>query len=449
VPLTQHPALASHRRAGVNLDIISALDDPNLFQPFFAGDSWATWRVVLKAAFHIPMHRGERALFRGVADRDPPTQRVRELWAIVGRRGGKDSIASLIAAHAAIFCDHTPYLRAGERAAVLCIGCDRPQARIVLNYIRAYFAHVPMFAALVERETAEGLELNGVEIIVGTNSFRTVRGRSIACVVLDECAFYRSDESVNPDTEVYAALLPGLATIPDALLIGISSPYRRSGLLYDRWRESYGKDDQDILVVKGPSRTFNPTLPQRIVDQALERDPEAAAAEYLAEWRSDLQDWIDRTVIDRAVVPGRVELPPAPRQSYFGFCDPSGGSSDSMTLAIAHREADRGILDCAREVRPPFSPEAVTAEFAALLKTYGLRSVTGDKYAGEWPRERFREHGITYEPSEKTKSILYQEALPLFNSDRVELLDNARLISQFASLERRTARGGRDSVDHQ
>ena len=38
--------------------------------------------------------------------------------------------------------------------------------------------------------------------------------------------------------------------------------------------------------------------------------------------------------------------------------------------------------------------------------------------------------------------------LPLINSRRIELLDDARLVDQLCALERRTARGGRDSIDH-
>jgi hypothetical protein len=109
---------------------------------------------------------------------------------------------------------------------------------------------------------------------------------------------------------------------------------------------------------------------------------------------------------------------------------------------------DAAVLDAVRECRPPFSPEAVTAEFAVLLKTYSVREVVGDRYAGEWPAERFREHGITYKPSERTKSDIYRDTLPLLNSGRIELLDIPRLTSQLCSLERRTARGGRDSIDH-
>jgi hypothetical protein len=107
------------------IDIVQALDDPNLFGPWFSGPSWSTWKAVLKGAFCIPMDEGERKLFRAVAERDPPKKRVRELWAIVGGRGGKDSIASAIACYAAGFIDYRKVLRPGERASVLCLAVDK------------------------------------------------------------------------------------------------------------------------------------------------------------------------------------------------------------------------------------------------------------------------------------------------------------------------------------
>jgi hypothetical protein len=87
--------------------------------------------------------------------------------------------------------------------------------------------------------------------------------------------------------------------------------------------------------------------------------------------------------------------------------DPSGGSNDAMTLAIAHKEGNTVILDMVRERRPPFSPEAVVEEFANELKNYRITTVAGDRYAGEWPRERFRLHGVNYEVADKSKSELY------------------------------------------
>jgi hypothetical protein len=133
---------------------------------------------------------------------------------------------------------------------------------------------------------------------------------------------------------------------------------------------------------------------------------------------------------------------------YIAFVDPSGGANDSMTLGIAHSEGDTAILDAVRETRPPFSPNAVVDDFVALLKAYHLSEVTGDRWGGEFVREQFERRGITYRVSEKSNSDLYREALPLLNSRRVELLDIPRLHAQLGALERRTARGGRDSIDH-
>jgi len=59
-------------------------------------------------------------------------------------------------------------------------------------------------------------------------------------------------------------------------------------------------------------------------------------------------------------------------------------------------QGDVAVLDALREARPPFSPEAVVTDFAAALKAYGVHQVVGDRYAGEWPRERFQMAGITY-----------------------------------------------------
>ena len=121
---------------------------------------------------------------------------------------------------------------------------------------------------------------------------------------------------------------------------------------------------------------------------------------------------------------------------------------DSFALAIAHQEADGVlVLDCVREKRAPFSPDAVVKEFAAVLKEYGCMRVVGDRFGGGWPADAFLKAGVLYEVSERTKSDIYGAALPLLNSGRVALLDEPRLRSQLLGLERRTSRGGRDSID--
>jgi hypothetical protein len=111
-------------------------------------------------------------------------------------------------------------------------------------------------------------------------------------------------------------------------------------------------------------------------------------------------------------------------------------------------QGTRVIVDAIRERRAPFSPDDVVKEFADTLRSYGIARIVGDRYAAEWPRERFKVHGIEYRVADKTKSDLYLSLLPLLNSNRIELLDHPRLLNQLTGLERRTSRAGKDSIDH-
>jgi hypothetical protein len=369
----------------------------------------------------------------------------------VGRRGGKSRAIAVLIVFIAVFIDHSAVLVVGERPVVLCLAPSQKQAGVVLGYVVGILESVPMLAKLVASSTTDILALsNGLEIEVRSASFRNVRGVTAVAVVGDEAAFFYSEDSgsSNPDTAILDALRPALATT-NGLLAVISSPHARRGAVYETYARHYGeKGDPRILVAQGASRDFNPSLPQKVVDRAMERDASAASAEYLGLFRSDLERFVTREAIDACVSAGVIVRAPLTSVRYFGFVDPSGGSNDSMTMAICHREGQTIILDCIGERKAPFSPDSVVKEFAETFKAYRVAKITGDRYAGEWPREAFRKHGVTYDPAEMNRSELYLAFLPVLNSGRLDLLDNPRVVNQFVGLERRTARSGKDSVDH-
>jgi hypothetical protein len=437
-------------------ELITSFDEfvglDELLGPDFAAASWSNWKLTIRAALGEYLDPNEQARFRELAGRDRPPHRVRELWLAIGRRGGKDSIASAIASYLATCSNFQNYLRRGERAVILCLAVNREQAAIVFSYIRANFAEVPLLADMVERIGDSVIELsNGIDIQVATANFRGIRGKTIACAIFDEVAYWFSDDTyVNPDKEIYSAILPAMTTLRQAgaLLIGISTVYKRSGLLFDKWHRYHGTDDPDVLVIRQPAAIYNPNLDNdpllkaEITRERIE-DPERAAAEWDSIWRSDLADFVDRQAVEACVAKDRFELLPQPTIHYRAFIDTSGSGADSYTLAIGHRDrqTNKSILDLVREIRPPFSPEKVTQEFVSILRTFHIGEVTGDAYGGEWPRDAFRRRGIHYMISEKVKSQIYVEFLPLINSGRVELLDHQRLIHQLTRLERRTGRG--------
>jgi hypothetical protein len=132
------------------IDIVTAMNDPAPFQPWFRGETWDGWRAVFKAAYALPMTVAEIEFFRSIADRDPPQRQVKELWCVVGK---------------------------------------------------------------------------------------------------------------------IASPLP----LPGSMVIGISSPYRKKGLLYNKFKQHFGKDG-DILVIRAATRHLNATIDQTIIDEAPEED---------------------------------------------------------------------------------------------------------------------------------------------------------------------------------
>jgi hypothetical protein len=432
------------------MNILRALDDEKVFAPFFRGESWAAWRVFLAALFALPLSPEQLELYQRHTGRSsPPAQPSHEAWLVCGRRSGKSFVLAAIAVFLAAFRDWRPHLGPGERGTIMVIAADRRQARVILRYVTGLLRSVPMLAQLIESETQERVDLrNRVTIEVHTASFRSTRGYALIAGLLDELAFWPGDDSAEPDYEVLSALRPGMATIPGAMLLCASSPYARKGALFDAHRKHFAKNGDSVLVWHAPTRAMNPTVPQRVIDEAMERDSASAAAEYGAEFRSDIESFVSRDAIEACVAVGVRERAPVPEVYYTAFVDPSGGSADSFTLAIGHRQESIAVVDAIREIRPPFSPESVVVEFVALLKRYRVSTVTGDRYAGEWPREQFRKLEVRYELSARPKSDLYRDFLPLINSQQVELLDLPRSVAQLCSLERRTARGGRDSIDH-
>ena len=388
----------------------------------------------------------------------PPKGPVREVWAQVGRGGGKTRVAAGALVYGAI--RPHPTLAPGERGKAFLLAQNRETARQAFNYCLGILNADPKLRALIVNTTKTKIELkNNVDIQIAASSYKHVRGFSIVAAVADEASFWWVDsDNANSDIEVLNALRPGLARVPNSTLWVISSPYSRQGALYEASRKYYGNNESDsVLYWKASTKIMNPMFSVPEIDRAFAEDSVRARSEYDAEFRAEGETYISAEALDAVIVPDLMVIPPSSFK-YRAFVDPAGGSgADSATLAIAHAEqrtSSEGqnsiafVLDIALERRPPFSPSDALRDFAKVLKEYKISQVTGDRFAGDFPREVFSKNGIRYKTSDYTKSDLYRELLPLITSGRVELLDKARLRNQILNLERRVSRSGKDSIDH-
>lgn len=459
-------------------DMVAMMDAAGL-----TGESWAPWRTLWSAIAGRPLTDEQMTLFMRATGRTrvPDANGLREAWVIAGRRSGKSRAgAALFALWSAIRCQWSDVLAPGEVATIPLVASDRGQARSALNYIKGLLAlpALKQYAGAALRDSIT--TTTGARIVVTTASWTATRGYTSPACVLDEVAFFPVDEAgADCDTTILDALRPSMATIADSLLFACSTPYAPRGELFKAHERAFGRDDcADTLVWVLPTLEMNLTVDPRVVARAYEADPVAAASEFGATFRRDVQALLDAEAVRAVTILGRRELPFDYTNRYVGFVDPAGGSGgDSFTMAIAHREM-RGaddllgeahrtrmersglvppprpertgvaILDLVREIRPPFSPDQAVRELRDTLASYNVNVVVGDRFGGSWPAERFNRAGLKYQPSTRTKSVIYSELLPLINSGRVELLDLPRLAQQLTGLERRTARSGADSIDH-
>jgi hypothetical protein len=438
------------RKAGAVMNIIEFTDDVLRLSLSPAQ------RTLLKAFYGLPLELIEETIFLECVERPYEAGReYSELTAICGARSGKDSrLATSIVLYEIFNRDHSSYLHPGEKGVALVVAQDFRGGSIAFNYLKAAIEGADSLASQVVETRKTEIEFdNDLMLSVYPCTYRAARGTTIVVAVADELAFWRSEDgAANPDREILRSIARGTASVPNAKLLKLSTPFSKSGVLHDDYLKR--QDLTDTLVWKAPTWMMNPNISQRFLDRERQKDPVAFEREYGANFSDDIAGFVQREAVTACVVPGRFELPYDRRFQYTAFADPSGGSQDSFGMAIGHihrrdgGNSNRFVLDLIREAKPPFSPEAITAEFSQLLKKYSIKTVTGDAYAGLWPRESFQRHGITYKVSDLNRSELYLELLPLLHSNVVELLDIPRLVSQICGLQRKTAAAGKDRIDH-
>ncbi len=336
---------------------------------------------------------------------------------------------------------------------VYFVASDLAQAADDLDLTKLLVRRNPMLQAeltiksnIVERKDGRGF----IEILPARDA-QGLHGKTYLFLVVDEL-----------HTQKTYDLLMALEldrTRPDAVqwFASYASLYRHAGVpLVDILNQHESKSDPRLYVswYSGIIAEANPSL----------NGPLGPTMEDILDAQRSLPSWIFRRLycnlpgqpdsaafdaekVEEAVIPRRTVLPPQAGVTYGAFCDLSGGGADDATLAIAHDEHGRTVLDCLVDQGPrlnrTFSPEETVKKFADTLKAYRCSTVQGDRYAAQWPILAFQKHGMTYRPADLNRSQIYSAFEPLLNSGRVELLDHPKLLQQFIGLVRKG-----EKIDH-
>jgi hypothetical protein len=386
-----------------------------------------------------------------------PAHGFGEVTVLAGARAGKDSrIAAPIVCFEALFGGHEKHLARGERAVIPVVAQDARATKIAFGYVKDYFTGSKLLASRVEEVLSLEIVLtNRVTIQTFPCTLKSLRGWSVPAGVMDELGFWRLEGQADSDVEVQASIRRGMLSFPSPRLVKISTPYMKSGVLFEDFKAAFGKDDADRLVWRAASVLMNPSLRAERLERERRLDPSRFAREYEAEFAEDLDAFLPAAWVDAAIVPGRHELPPLDGVSYYAAVDASGGGADAFTLSIVHTEGEassrRVVQDVMRGWRGSRSGsvdlEGIVGEIVEVLRPYHVGTVKGDRYSAGWVRQAFERHQIQYVTADD-KATAYLAVEPLFAQGRIEVLDHPQLVRELKNLERRPRPGGKVLVDH-
>ena len=431
-----------------------AFADAQLMAHVMPGDSYRVQKVMMLGALGEELDADEVAIFKKfTGGRDyKPGKRVKEFVGVAGRRTAKSLSLGALGTYFLGCCDYSDVLVPGETGTLLCLAQTQRVATQILDFIQENLERSPVLRQRFVKRVGDTIELtNNLRCEVRPASMRNLRGPAYIDIFADEMShWYVEDVYANPDSEVLGAARPGLMTT-GGMTVMMSSPYSKRGLLYDAYKQNFGPNgDPNVLVYKGTTHDLNPLIPEEEIARELERNPTINRAEYLAEFRTDIEAYLPIEAIEQCCGDYLV-LAPTRDCTYRVFVDASGGSGlDSFACAVSHREqGDMVIIDGCWEWPAPFSPEHVISEIAAICRSYRVAKVIGDRFGGGFPPEGFQKHSIAYEHTKLTKSDFYRDMVPLLMSKRIMLPKNTRMINQAAGLERTVGHSGRDIIDHQ
>jgi len=440
------------------LKLIDAVMSADGFRSYFKGlESWSSWCVLFKVLSGEALTAAELEVFKHHTGRAAaPTFRIRELYVCAGRRSGKSTVAGLLCAFYSIWGGWSEHLAAGERARIFLVSPTLAQGQVVRGYTLGMIRSNKKLWRFVKREARDSLEISDVTVEIKAASWRSTKGFTVGLLILEELSAWRfEDIAANQDTEIYTSLVPSMLTIPNSLVVGISTPFARDGLLWRKFNANWGKVDSSILSWRGCSWEMNKTLNEKALrDQYFEElGPAAFGAEFEAKFREDMETFLPLEIVNAAIVKGRSILAPDPALTYFGFADPSEGlrkGGDSFAFSVGHNAQAGGhiIIDGVYEWPAPFSPKIVLEQLAGLCANYGLAEIVQDRYAVAWIAADLEAFGVQVRVAEESKSALYEKFALLMNKGEVELPDIPRLRSQLLGLMRTLSGGATVSVDH-
>jgi phage terminase large subunit-like protein len=425
-----------------SIGLLEAVDDPNLLGA--AAKPWPGQRRILEQ-----IDSGE----------------YREIVLALGRRSGKNYMASLVAVHDAAFRDLTAFQRPGEKRYVVCVAGSREQSRITLDYCRQLIAGSPLLEDALESDTGDALEIRqpgtGALVVIRTvaATSRTGRGLAISTLICDEMAHWMSEsEGFAVAPRVYGSLTPAVAQFQgEGRIVCISTPFGDDPEInpFARlYQQADSGEHPDMLAVTAPTWEMNPTLSERFYEREKAKDPELFDGEFGAEFLKSGGGFFDFGLFDLAP-PG--EIPPAAGINWTAALDPAF-TRDLFAVAIVGRDPANPrhlLVGAVRSWKPKrqagesfealgSAQQSLMAEVVELLDFYGCRSAATDQHMSRAVADYLLREGIacrTIPMTAASKSAVFAELKAKLYGGELALPDDPAVTAELRRVRVRYSAG--------
>jgi hypothetical protein len=385
---------------------------------------------------------------------------------VIGARSGKSRL--LIA----LRCLHLGMtvalsgLAPGEQAFGVIVAPDLRLAQQTFRFVAGAVDENAELRRLVVGRTNDAVTLrrpDGAPVTIAcvpaAEAGKSLRGRSLFFAGFDESAFFYSDDYSVSDSDLFRAVRPRI--VPGGQTVIASTPWAEQGLLYELWRDNFGKAST-ALVAHAPTLSMrDDAATQQVVEAEYERDPQNAAREFGAQWGSNDQNLLDTADVDGCV--DDIDSRPVERGKRYAIGLDLGVRNDSTAVVRVNREmrrrdnappAELYVVGGVLEYRPKLFAggkvdlDRVEQDVAREAKAASA-AVHHDIYLSDSFAPRLAKRGVkTVEISMSSAEQARRAALlaALVRDRRLRLVRHPELIRQLKQLRLTRHAGGRISV---
>lgn len=400
---------------------------------------------------------------------------------IVGRRGGKTLMSSILALYGAVMENWKPMLGKHNTATMLVMSHTKEFSDEVIDVVRALIEESPVMHRLIDtakKNTQSTINLkmpflgkNGkivysrVRIRTNAASSRSTRGSACPVILADEIAFWGSDpNSKETDAQIIAAAKPSMFQFEEkAMLIKLSSPGIKHGVLWNYFsmRDSL---PGSCLVLKSPSWTFNSQLPKYKFKEEWELAQKNPLDNFESEYRANFVDstsiFIRSEMVDLCVCKGVSFI--APEEDPRGVTDimytaaiDAAFKGDRFAFTVVSHNGTKirqhVMMTWAGTRIAPVKAHVIAKFIGKICLNFNLSEVHADQYAYQPLREIFDQYGInllenTFTPTYKKQ--IYFNLKKTIHNQQLDLLDHADQTKEIKQLQVEQTQTGNIKIGH-